>query len=73
MVFVEVRSRAGSFGGGAAASIGTSKRSRLVYAARCYLTGLNVVPPCRFDVIAIDGERIEWLKAAFSADESMNR
>jgi putative endonuclease len=24
-------------------------------------------PPCRFDVVAVDGERIEWLRAAFDA------
>lgn len=68
LVFVEVRSRASGFGGGAAASVGAAKQRRIVYAARCYLMGLRVVPPCRFDVIAIDGERIEWLRAAFDAD-----
>jgi len=24
-------------------------------------------PPCRFDVVAIEGERLEWLRAAFDA------
>ena len=24
-------------------------------------------PPCRFDVVAVDGERLEWLRAAFDA------
>jgi putative endonuclease len=28
---------------------------------------LPQVPPCRFDVVAIDGERIDWLKGAFDA------
>ena len=28
---------------------------------------LPAPPPCRFDVVAIDGERIEWLRAAFDA------
>jgi putative endonuclease len=36
-----------------------------VYAARTYLAGLDRVPPCRFDVVAVDGERVQWLKAAF--------
>jgi len=36
-----------------------------VYAAQTWLTTLARVPPCRFDVVAVDGERIQWLKAAF--------
>ena len=67
LVFVEVRARRGTDHGGAAASVGWGKQRRVVYAARHYLLGLRELPPCRFDVIAIDGERIEWLKAAFDA------
>jgi putative endonuclease len=29
---------------------------------------MDPLPPCRFDVVAIDGERVEWLRAAFDAD-----
>ena len=65
LVFVEVRVRRGEMGGGAAASVGAAKRARLVYAARTYLAALDRVPPCRFDVVAVDGERVQWLKAAF--------
>jgi putative endonuclease len=25
------------------------------------------LPPCRFDVVAIEGEQLQWLKAAFNA------
>ncbi|MDQ6683537.1 MAG: YraN family protein [Pseudomonadota bacterium] len=67
VVFVEVRARAGRDFGGAAASIGFAKRASLVYAAQCYLRGLRAEPPCRFDVVAIDGDRLEWLPAAFDA------
>lgn len=67
LVFVEVRQRSGSGHGGAAASVGGAKQQRLVRAARHYLLRLAEVPPCRFDVLAIDGERIEWLQAAFDA------
>jgi putative endonuclease len=67
LVFVEVRARRGTDHGGAAASVGWGKQRRVVYAARHYLLGLRELPPCRFDVVAIDGERIEWLKAAFDA------
>jgi len=70
LVFVEVRSRASSRHGGAAASIGLRKRARIVFAARHFLASRHASPPpCRFDVVAIDGDRIEWLRAAFDAGE----
>ena len=65
LVFVEVRTRLGASAGGAAASVGPAKRARLVYAAQSYLAGLDRVPPCRFDVVAVDGGRVQWLRAAF--------
>lgn len=67
LVFVEVRARAGLSHGGAAASVGATKQRRIVRAARHYLLRHRSPPPCRFDVVAIDGERIEWLQAAFDA------
>lgn len=68
LVFVEVRSRRAARHGGAAASVGPVKRRRLVLAATHFLQNYRTLPPCRFDVVAIDGERLEWLRAAFSAD-----
>ena len=65
LVFAEVRVRHGFVGGGAAASVSPAKRARLVYAAQTYLSQLSRVPPCRFDVVAVDGDRVQWLKAAF--------
>ncbi|MEO5696444.1 MAG: YraN family protein [Burkholderiaceae bacterium] len=65
LVFVEVRSRGGSLHGGAAASVDTAKQRSLVFAAQHFLRGLATLPPCRFDVVAIDGARVEWLRAAF--------
>jgi len=67
LVFVEVRSRAGVSHGGAAESVGWTKQRSLVLAAQHYLRRFAAPPPCRFDVVAIDGERIEWIKAAFDA------
>ncbi len=67
LVFVEVRVRRDARFGGAAASIGASKRQRLVFAAGHFLRTLASVPPCRFDVVAVDGIEIEWLRAAFDA------
>jgi len=69
LVFVEVRSRAGMEHGGAAASIGSSKRARIVYAARHFLQRYAAtLPPCRFDVVAIDGDSLVWMPAAFDAE-----
>jgi len=67
LVFVEVRVRRGRMGGGAAASVSRAKQARIVYAARIYLSRLSRMPPCRFDVVAVDGDRMQWLKAAFDA------
>ena len=67
LVFVEVRARACGTQGGAAASVGAVKQRRIVFAARHYLLRWPALPPCRFDVVAIEGERIEWLRAAFDA------
>ena len=64
LVFVEVRQRAASRHGGAAASITPAKIRRLVVAAETYLLRYTRLPPCRFDVIAIDGEQLDWLRDA---------
>lgn len=67
LVFVEVRQRSGSAHGGAAASVGARKQRRVALAARHFLRRYTAPPPCRFDVVAIEGGRIEWLQAAFHA------
>ena len=66
-VFVEVRSRRSADHGGAGASVGYAKQRRIIFAARHYLLGLRVVPPCRFDVVLLDAGQVEWLQAAFDA------
>ena len=68
LVFVEVRARASASHGGAAASVTPSKQRKLIYAARHYLMAFASPPPCRFDVVAIDGDRLEWLRGAFDAE-----
>ncbi|MEO8299083.1 MAG: YraN family protein [Burkholderiales bacterium] len=69
VVFVEVRARRNARHGGAAASIGMAKRRRLVLAAQHYLLRFRSPPPCRFDVVAVEGHTIEWLRAAFDTHE----
>jgi putative endonuclease len=65
LVFAEVRVRRDGAAGGAAASVGPAKQARLIHAAQTYLSQFSRVPPCRFDVVAVDGDRVQWLKAAF--------
>jgi putative endonuclease len=67
LVFVEVRARRDATHGGAAASIGATKQRRLVFAATHFLRRFGSPPPCRFDVVAIDGAEVRWLRAAFDA------
>jgi putative endonuclease len=47
--------------------VGPTKQRRLVLAARHFLLRWPEPPPCRFDVVAIDGERLQWIRGAFEA------
>ncbi len=73
LVFVEVRQRASATHGGAAASVGWAKQRRIIFAARHFLARLSNLPPCRFDVVALQGAPdghawdVEWLRGAFDA------
>lgn len=74
LVFVEVRQRSGDSHGGAAASIGAVKQQRIIFAAQHFLMRFATAPPCRFDVVLVQGNAaagaaapIEWLQAAFDA------
>lgn len=67
LVFVEVRQRASTDHGGAAATISRGKQRKCILGAQYYLMTLREWPPCRFDVVAIDGETIAWIPAAFDA------
>ena len=74
LVFVEVRQRSGGSRGGAASSVTAVKQRRIVFAARHFLYRLGSEPPCRFDVVLLQGHQgtceapeIEWLRGAFDA------
>ncbi len=66
-VFVEVRKRTSAAHGGAAASVTGLKQRRIIFAARHYLNRLRELPPCRFDVVVLEPNGIEWLQGAFDA------
>ena len=76
LVFVEVRQRSSASHGGAGASISAVKQRRIIFAARHYLMRFASLPPCRFDVVLVNGAlseggaadaAVEWLPAAFDA------
>jgi putative endonuclease len=67
LVFVEVRKRSSLRHGGAAASVGGIKQRRIVFAAHHYLMRLQTLPPCRFDVVVVEPDGVQWLQAAFDA------
>ncbi|MGY6268963.1 YraN family protein [Achromobacter denitrificans] len=71
LVFVEVRARASSRYGGAAASIGREKQARLARAAAHWLPELarrhwrGRLPAARYDAVVFDAGHPQWLRAAF--------
>jgi len=66
-VFVEVRKRTSTRFGGAVYSITPTKQRRLILAARHWLAQ-HGDSACRFDCVLLDGDKLEWVKNAFSAD-----
>ncbi|MER1940397.1 YraN family protein [Castellaniella sp. FW104-16D08] len=73
LVFIEVRMRQDNRHGGAAASVNRDKQARLIRTALWFLPSLcrlhfqGHIPPCRFDVIGVQGNTIEWIRNAFEA------
>ena len=65
LVFCELRARGNVRHRGAAASVSAAKERALLYAAQHFLLTLPGLPRCRFDVLAVDAGRVEWLRGAF--------
>lgn len=70
LVFVEVRARRSVRHGGAAASVGLRKRRRIVAAALQFWARHGAGAACRFDVVAFEAGRLEWLRDAFRTDDA---
>ncbi len=66
LVFAEVRMRRAFGFGGAGESVTAAKRSRLMAAARLYLSR-KPQAQCRFDVFLVDGPAgdVRWIRDAF--------
>ena len=66
LVFVEVKYRSSGGNGVAAAAVDIHKQKRISHAASFFLIRYGYQePPCRFDVVAIDGQQIQWIRNAF--------
>lgn len=65
LCFVEVKARAGGSHGSAAEAVGPAKRQRLVRAASLWLARHPWDGPCRFDVLALDGDGGGWRYTLF--------
>lgn len=67
LVFFEVKYRAGSGHGSAAEAVGSAKQKKICQVADYYRLRHHCAEdtPIRFDVVAVDGEKIRWIKNAF--------
>ena len=69
LVFVEVRFRASTGYGTAAETVDIHKQRRLAAAAAHYLQRHPRNLPCRFDVVAVNGNnQIDWIRNAFNVE-----
>lgn len=66
LVFVEVRQRTHLRYGGAAASVNSVKQQRLWRTAEHYLLRFAHPPVCRFDLVAMDGNSMTWIRDILS-------
>lgn len=62
LVFVEVRTRASASFGGALYSVTPAKQRRLILAAQVFLKRYRHPPACRFDLVAIEDGKLQWLQ-----------
>ncbi len=71
IVFVEVKYRKSEFNGRAEESVSKTKMRRLYITAMEYITKKRIGDSVsvRFDLIAINGTKINWIKNSFWGDE----
>lgn len=65
LVFVEVRLRRNPHFGAGADTVGTRKQARLIAAAQTYLQRSASTAPCRFDVVSVSANGLDWIPDAF--------
>lgn len=68
LVFIEVRQRRNPNFGSGADTVDLRKQRRLQRTAEHYLQRQRRIPPCRFDVVSLNGAGdIHWIPGAFDA------
>ena len=67
LCFGEVKYRKSDFSGNAIEAVNYNKRKNICRVATGFIkeNGISMNSPMRFDVIAIDGDNIDWIKNAF--------
>lgn len=73
VVFVEVKYRRNDSSGVSLEAVTPAKQRVISRVAQFYLTVKynSVDVPCRFDVVGIDGDRLQWKKNAFEYQTGM--
>lgn len=68
LVFFEVKYRTGDRCGSAAEAVRSAKQKKICQVADYYRMKHHCAEdtPIRFDVVAVDGERMQWIKNAFA-------
>lgn len=68
LIFFEVKYRKNASRGSAAEAVNNKKQQKICKVSDyyCYLHHCPSDTPIRYDVIAIDGEQIEWIQNAFA-------
>jgi len=69
LAFVEVKNRSRAGYGGPIGALTRQKKDRIITAARMYLSQTESDLPVRFDLVAIQGQDITLLKAAFELED----
>ena len=64
-IFIEVKYRQSKQFGGAIQAVSQGKIARLNRAASHYMQLKQIDAQCRFDLVAIDGNDIQWITNAF--------
>lgn len=74
LIFFEVKYRKNKKNGLSQEAVGIKKQRQVCKVALFYLAFHNipVSHPCRFDVIAMNGNEIEWIQNAFSFSQGVS-
>ena len=64
-IFIEVKRRSSESYGSASDAVTSTKQRKIIRSAEFYCITEKIQPLCRFDVIAIDGDKLTHIENAF--------